>query len=655
MKGAAANSDDATPLKAARVARGRSAEDMNRFFSLALDLFCIADASGELIRVNRSWESVLGYPSAELEGRMFLDFVHPEDRNRTAEAVGELASGRPLLGFVNRCLCKDGTTRWLEWRSISFEGKLIYAAARDITDSLAAERRIREQSGFRKAIIERAAEGLCVCSEVDQFPFVRFTVWNNRMADITGYTMEEINRLGWYQQLYPDRETRERARRRMAEMRSGSDLIGEEWEIVRKDGAKRQISISTSVVVSQDGTPYVLALMHDLTDRKKAEEERQQLEAQMQHVQKLESLGVLAGGIAHDFNNLLMTILGNTDLALGELPEGAPARKYLESVESASNRAADLCKQMLAYAGKGRFIVEPIDLNSLVQSMIRILNVSVSKKAQLNCELADSLPIIDGDAAQLDQVLMNLVTNASDALQGDAGSITIRTGTGRFDRDEFVGEVTEEVRCVFLEVEDTGCGMSRDVRKRIFDPFFSTKFTGRGLGLAAVLGIVRGHRGAIKVISEPGRGTLIRVLLPVARENVNHRVTSPVDSSEWTGSGTILIVDDEAPVREVCSEMIRKLGFGVLTAPNGRLAVELYRLHRDEISCVLLDLTMPEMDGEETYRELVAFDPGVRVLLSSGYEEEDVLERFDAASPLGFIQKPYRFGSLRNRLRSVLT
>jgi PAS domain S-box-containing protein len=479
------------------------------------------------------------------------------------------------------------------------------------------------------------------------------------MAEITGYTMEEINRLGWYQQLYPDKDIQETARRRMAEMRDGSDLIGEEWEITRKDGTKRFISISTSAVVSQDGTPHVLALMHDLTDRKRAEEERQQLEAQMQHVQKLESLGVLAGGIAHDFNNLLMTILGNTELALGELPERSPARTYLESVESASNRAADLCKQMLAYAGKGRFIVEPIDLNALVQNMIRILTVSVSKKAQLRCELADSLPIIDGDAAQLDQVLMNLVTNASDALQGKAGSITIRTGAALFDRNELWGESLEEVpeesRCVFLEVEDTGCGMSRDVRERIFDPFFSTKFTGRGLGLAAVLGIVRGHRGAIKVTSKPGRGTLIRVLLPVARENEKHREESPIDSSDWTGSGTVLIVDDEEPVRLVCSEMIRKLGFGVLTAQNGRLAVELYRRHRGEIRCVLLDLTMPEMDGEETYRELIALDPGVCVLLSSGYEEEQVLERFDAGSPLGFIQKPYRFDSLRNRLRSVLT
>ncbi len=651
--------DDVTSQKAVEAELGRSTQDLNRFFSLAIDLFCIADAHGRLIRVSNAWETTLGYPVNELEGRMVLDFVHPDDRERTADVVGALASSQPVRGFVNRYLCRDGSIRWLEWRSTGFQGKLIYAAARDITESLAAQNHIREQSGFRKAIIERVAEGLCVCHDVADHPFVRFTVWNSRMAEITGYSMDEINRFGWYQSLYPDPEVQERARNRMAEMRLGNDLIGEEWEIKRKDGSKRLISISTSVVVTQDSTPHVLGLMHDLTERRRAERERQELEAQMQHVQKLESLGVLAGGIAHDFNNLLMTILGNADLALQELPGESPARPYLESVESASNRASDLCRQMLAYAGRGRFIVEPIDLNSVVRNMTRMLTVSISKKAELKCELADALPIVDGDATQLDQVLMNLVTNASDALQDRSGIITIRTGISRFGEEPAVEEFGESSlrngECVYLEVEDTGCGMSPTVRKRIFDPFFSTKFTGRGLGLAAVLGIVRGHGGGIRVDSEPGRGTLIRILLPGSQQSAEQSEEVRVDAPEWRGNGMILIVDDEEPVRQICSEMVSRLGFDVMTARNGRDALRLYQTHRSQIRCVLLDLTMPEMDGEETYRELIRLDPEVCVILSSGYDEQDVFQRFGGDGPLGFIQKPYQIDHLRQRLQSVLT
>ena len=395
-------------------------------------------------------------------------------------------------------------------------------------------------------------------------------------------------------------------------------------------------------------------------ERKRAEEERQSLQAQVQQAQKLESLGVLTGGIAHDFNNLLMAILGNADLAIQDLPEVSPVRLFIEEIDKASRRAADLCRQMLAYSGHGRFVVKSIDVNELVEEMAYLLKTSISKKIALNLHLKRGLPGVEADAAQTQQVVMNLITNASEAVGEESGEITISTGAMVCSREylsrSYLHEEQPEGDYVYVEVADTGCGMDEETRAKIFEPFFSTKFTGRGLGLAATLGIVRGHKGAIMLDSTPGEGTTFRVLFPALAEEADASAAageSPT-AAEWAGCGPVLLVDDEEAVQNPVKRMLERMGLTVLTASDGREAVDLFTKHSDEISCVLLDFSMPRMDGEETLRELRRVKDDVRVILSSGYPAQHIEERFAGQDIAAFVQKPYQIEVLAETLRAVL-
>ncbi|MEN8758551.1 MAG: response regulator, partial [Desulfobacterales bacterium] len=405
----------------------------------------------------------------------------------------------------------------------------------------------------------------------------------------------------------------------------------------------------------------------DITDRKRADEEKLALERQVWYAQKLESLGVLAGGIAHDFNNILMAILGNADLALDRLSPITPARANLQEIVRASKRAAELVKQMLAYSGKGRFVIEPIDTRGLIEEMAHLLEVSTSKKAVLKYNLAENLPTFDGDVTQIRQIIMNLITNASEAIGDKSGVITLSTGAMDCDR-VYLNDVNEVLRAsldeplpegvyTFFEVADTGCGMDANTIEKIFDPFFTTKFTGRGLGMSAVLGIVCGHKGALKIYSELGKGTTFKVLFPANELSDNGFAVRRDDETEgkgWRGSGTVLVADDEETVCAVGKQMLERMGFSVLAASDGREALKVYRENTDEIVCVLLDLTMPYMDGEEAFRAMQRLHPDVTVILCSGYNEQDATQRFAGKGLAGFIQKPYNMAALREKLTEVL-
>ncbi len=381
-------------------------------------------------------------------------------------------------------------------------------------------------------------------------------------------------------------------------------------------------------------------------------------EKQVQYAQKLESLGVLAGGIAHEFNNLLTSILGNADLALMELSPASPVRGYIEDIGKSSRRAADLTSQMLAYSGKGKFVVETIDLIEIVKEMVRLVDASISKKAILKFNFADELPSVKADIAQIRQVIMNLITNASEAIGDKSGYITLTTGIKECDQEYFtqtyMPEELDEGKYVFLEVSDTGSGMDEETMKKVFDPFFTTKFTGRGLGMAAVLGIIRGHKGAIRVESQPGEGSTFTILFPAVDKPARALQAEPAIKGDWRGSGTVLLVDDEDSVRKVCKRMLEKLGYTVILAGDGAEAVELGEKRQGEIVFVLLDLAMPVMDGEETFHKLRRIRKDIRIILSSGYSESEVQERFTGYGIAGFIQKPFQLDALKSKIRSAL-
>jgi signal transduction histidine kinase/ActR/RegA family two-component response regulator len=422
-----------------------------------------------------------------------------------------------------------------------------------------------------------------------------------------------------------------------------------------------------SPVFAPDGSIVgTTGVARDVTERKtaeqnalRAEEERRKLELSVLQAQKLESLGVLAGGIAHDFNNLLTGILANADLSLRELSPNSPARGFLEDVVLASRRAADLCHQMLAYSGKGRFVIQPISLNELVSEMGQLLSVSTSKKATLTHTLAPDLPSVMADATQIRQVVMNLITNASEALGDGEGTMALRTGALSCDRDYFadaIGDSKQHVpgRYVFLEVSDTGAGMDAETLGRIFDPFFSTKFAGRGLGLATVLGIVRGHKGALKVFSEPGKGTTFRVLLPAHGAPAESAEAAAVAARDVSGHGLVLVADDEAAVLRAARRILEGAGFRVVTAGDGQEALELYQRYGREVRLVVLDMTMPHLDGEACFLALRELDPAAKIVLTSGYSEQEVLAHFVGKGLAGFVQKPYNADQLLGKIRDIL-
>ena len=419
-----------------------------------------------------------------------------------------------------------------------------------------------------------------------------------------------------------------------------------------------ELSIVRKEADAGDDADFV-ALVRDVTALRDAEAERIAHQRKIQHTQKLESLGVLAGGIAHDFNNLLTGILGNTELACLKLPPGSPARPFLDAALDGVSRAARLATQMLAYSGQGRFVVEPLDLSLLTEDLTRLLQASISKKCQIQFDLMKRLPSVSADAAQLQQVVLNLITNASEALGEAGGVIQARTGVMTCDRaylsHAVSGDAIPEGTYAFLEVADDGCGMSDATRQKLFDPFFTTKFTGRGLGLSAVLGIVRGHHGAIEVESAPGKGARFRVLLPVSETAV--RAPDPTHSEVpgWGGSGTVLVVDDEEAVLAVVRSMLETMSFEVITAPDGQAGIEAFRAGGDRITLVLLDLTMPGLGGIEALRGMTAIRSDVRAILTSGYDEPQATEGAHGVRWAAFLKKPYRYADLVTVVRRALS
>ncbi len=373
----------------------------------------------------------------------------------------------------------------------------------------------------------------------------------------------------------------------------------------------------------------------------------------------LEMLGTLAGGVAHDFNNLLQAILGNAGLIREHAPFSPEIQNCLDQIETAAHRASELTRQLLAYAGKGKFVIEAVDLSQVAYEMSKLLEASLPKRARILGQFPRGLPTIEGDPTQVRQVVMNLVINAAEALPRGVGVVRLATGLVHLSFEElsamYLGAGLAAGKYVYVEVCDTGCGMSAEIKARVFEPFFTTKNTGRGLGLAAVLGIVRGHRGALQVHSEPGAGTVFRALFPaseIVADGPAPTVIRPAGRQE--PRGTILVVDDEPAIRNSAKLLLETIGYSAVTAGDGPEAIQLLRNRPMEISAVILDLTMPQMSGNETFRELRGVRPDLPILVTSGYSEEESVRPFQANHFTGFIQKPYRAGQLRLKLHELL-
>jgi PAS domain S-box-containing protein len=476
--------------------------------------------------------------------------------------------------------------------------------------------------------------------------------WNRGAERIYGYEAADVIGRPMTLLLPPERVNEENSI--LERIRSGKRVDHFETTRVRKDGRIVEVSLTISPI--RDSRGVIVGASHiarDVTERKV-------FERQLQQTQKLESLGVLAGGIAHDFNNLLTGMLGNASLALeGTLPTD-PNKKLLEDVVKAARSAAELTRQLLAYAGKGRFVTEAVNLSDVVRSISELIQSSIPRNVRIRFELASNLPALDADIGQIQQVIMNLLINAAEAIgDGKNGTVVVATYTQQVDEDYrrklWQSPELEPGRYIVLEVQDNGCGMDESTMARIFDPFYTTKFTGRGLGLAAVLGIVRSHRGALTVYSAPGEGSTFKLLFPSAEAATWKPALEAVGTRELRGTETVLVVDDEEIVRSAARNALERFGYTVLVAHDGGEAVEIFRRAAGRIDLVLLDLTMPVMGGEEALTQMLEIRPDVKVLLSSGFNEVEAIGRFTGQRLAGFVQKPYAATHLLRCVRSVLT
>jgi PAS domain S-box-containing protein len=612
----------------------------------------VLDREARLLDANEATVRGLGVPIDKLRGASFWDVCAPhlmEGRRAAFDQV--LRTGESVRHEDTN---NDGTRTVETTLSPIVDAEQIVgvvALSYDITERKKAEEALRESERRLQSIFRVAPTGIGTVRDR-----ILLEV-NQRICEMTGYAEREL--IGQSAQLlYPTQEDydyvgREKYRQIAEE---GTGEVETRWR--RRDGAVIDVLLASTPINPLDLSQGVTFTALDITERKRAEEQRLSLERQVQQTQKLESLGVLAGGIAHDFNNVLTGLLVNAELSLDVLPAHSPIRPMLLDVHRAGKRAADLTAQMLAYSGHCKFEVMDIDINALVRDMASLLESATSKKAELRYELCADLPAVTADATQLRQIVLNLVTNASEAVGEQEGQVAVRTYTTDSDAAFFdaasPGAEVAEGRYVTIEVTDTGCGMDESTKAKIFDPFFTTKFTGRGLGLSALQGIVRAHNGAILVESELGKGTTFKVLLPALDHPAVPVGERSKEEAGWHGVGTVLVVDDEEMVRNAAVRILRRSGVAVLTASDGVEAVELFRERHDEIACVLLDLKMPRMDGEETFDELRKINRDVPVILLSGYSEQQSTERFAGKGLAGFIQKPYNAEDLRDKVREVL-
>ncbi|HHM02690.1 MAG TPA: PAS domain S-box protein [Caldithrix abyssi] len=630
----------------------RASEQMYRsIIQASPDAIMSLDMKGNICFANAKAAALYGYKNSKsLIGRSGFDFVQKKYRKDAEKMIAsairegefhgivfaQTRKGKPRTLEINAILMKDGEGRPFQFLSIS----------RDISERLQAQEKLAESERLFRKVVEEAQDGMAM-ADVNG----RYLLVNHAMEKMTGYSHEELLNMNVSDLLAPDEEVR------LFPKIAAGDKGRRVAVLKRKDGSRFHAEVS-GYPIEIGGTSFVMGQVRDISALIRAEEERRNLELQIQHAQKMESLGVLAGGIAHDFNNLLTGILGNIGLTEMQLTPAHPALQNIKSMESSAMRAADLCRQLLAYSGKGRFTIMSINLNEVVEEIGALLETSISRKVLLKYNLEENLPAVEVDTAQIQQVIMNLIINASDAIGKKSGIVAITTGVmqcdGNYLTETYLDDRLKPGPYVFLEVSDTGTGMSEETRQKIFDPFFSTKFTGRGLGLAAVLGIIRGHRGAIKVYSEPGKGSTFKVLLPVTDKAMESLVKPEKAMDNWRGKGGVLIVDDEETIRILAAETLKRTGMTPYMAVDGRQALDIFRAHQQEIKVVLLDMTMPRMDGIETFRELRRIKPSVKVILSSGYNEQDATNSFVGKGLAGFLQKPYKAARLIEMVRKVL-
>jgi len=641
---------DVTERCRAEQALRESEQQYRNLVETSRDLIWSLDLSGKWTFVNNAARAIYGYDPDEMLGRPILEFVAPELCDRARNTLAELRGGKARQHYETIHLRRDGERVDLSinvmpvlddyGNVVGFTG-----TAADVSERKRAETRLREANARFETLVKGMPLGYIVWSQDG-----RILEWNPAASAIFGYTADEaVGHLAT--ELIVPPESHKAFTQMCQALLDPAGCPGGALVNRKKGGEKIRCEWYNTVLPDPvGGVQGVATLVRDVS-------ERERLEAQLRQSQKLESLGVLAGGVAHDFNNLLVGVLGNASLAIEKLPVNSTVRPLLERVVNAGRRATELTQRMLAYAGRASCDIKLMDINLLVEELADFAKAAIPKSVQLTIRTLPDLPLIEADSGQVQQVIMNLLMNAAEAIGDQPGEVTVATWMQELDAAQIAAEFPDRQLApgpyVGVEVRDTGCGMPPEVLSRMFDPFFTTKFAGRGLGLSAILGIVRAHHGTIVYTSQVGVGTVFRVLFPAVK-SATRPSTIPQEGATLPRGSTVLVIDDEEDIRDVVQAVLESRGINVLTAEDGPRGLHVFREHRDTVDIVLLDINMPGMNGETVFRELCAIKPDVRVVLSTGYSEQEAALHFADAPLAGFVHKPYTASGLVDKIGAAL-
>ncbi len=609
---------------------------------------------------NPAFCRIFGYAEMEMKGMPVGSLVAPSDRETVLNNIRKRVTGQmESIHYTFRAQRKDGREILVEVHgsTVQKNGRpAVLGVLIDVTDQQRTAQDLEASEARFRQLFNDSPDAILIID-----PAKGYTLVNRAATVLLGRPAEQI--LGaspgsLSPMLQRDGESSAGRARRVLEAAATGEPQWFEWVNLRPDGSEVESSAHLARMKGEGPGIYQL-ILRDVTEERRSRAERAALEHQLFQAQKMESLGVMAGGVAHDFNNLLTGILGHADLAMSVEDGGASQSRHLEAIRESALRASELTRQLLAYSGKGAFELHRVDLSALVADTVKLLDVSVPKAVSLRLDLSKDLPIIQGDLTQLRQVLMNLVINAAESMEGSEGTVRITASVEMLAEGVATqGTVLAPGRYVALRVADTGCGMDEATLARIFEPFFTTKFTGRGLGLPALLGIARGHHAGLTVKSGPGEGTVFTVYFPPCEGEAESPLNEPTKGDAKTnlekGAGLILVVDDDPAVRNVARQTLEMHGYQVAEAGDGSEALDEIRVRGPRIALVVLDATMPNMSGESTLRELRDLCPGLPVLLSSGYDEQATLHRFPDLGKDHFLPKPYGPRDLLAKVRSLL-
>lgn len=621
----------------------------------SMDGFFVVDRDCRFLEANEAFARMLGYTPAELLTMRITDLEAPDAR----ESGAALHTQTGMHHFPTLHRHKAGHLVQLELSvNVLYDSgeKVLVGFARDVTERRRVEAELARLTRQRTLILDSAADGIVGLDAEGSLTFM-----NPAAARLLGVAAGAA--LGQSAHgLLLGRPAGAGACGAAAcplcaVLRGGASTFNGESRLLRGDGAPLPVELSARAIRDGLTTSGAVLVFRDISERLRLEQERRAYEAKVQQVQRLESLGMLAGGMAHDLNNIMVGILGNACLGLSQAGDEARVRECLQRVVRACERAARVIRQVLTYSGRVESEVAPLDLNELLRELLEFMRVGVDPRIRLDAALDAPPLVVEGDSGHLQQVFTNLVVNAIEAIGPGGGRVGVTTGRCALDdggiQCDFAGQALRAGDYAWLRVEDDGCGMNEETLARLFEPFFSRKGLGRGLGLSAMRGILRAHRGGVRVESAPGAGAAFTVVLPLSDRPLRPLADAPPLRAAGPAR-TVLVIDDEADVREVVQDMLTARGFRVLEAADGSQGVEQFRRHADEIDVVVLDMAMPGKSGAEVFHELIAIRPDARVIVSSGYSEQSMSARFPGTRPRAFVGKPFTLDALVDKIGLAL-